>query len=77
MTAIFIYAALDIAKKIKIPVFYSIDGILLGTLFARGVAIMLESFWHLFLKTGNIGAYLAYKQALGDDDDSEDEGKDT
>jgi predicted membrane channel-forming protein YqfA (hemolysin III family) len=32
---------------------------------------MHENFWHLFVRTGNIGAYLAYKKFL-----EEDEGED-
>jgi len=37
---------------------------------------MYEGFWDLFLRTGNIGAYLAYKQAWGYNDDGEDEKED-
>jgi len=29
---------------------------------------MYENFWHLFLRTGSIGAYLAYKKFLDEED---------
>ena len=34
---------------------------------------MYEGFWDLFMRTGNIGAYLAYKQIWDNDEEPNEE----